>query len=306
MTALASYNPDSGAQWAWDATSIELAQTCLRKYWYKNIRGLRPKSLSVHLLFGSLYATALENFYKYVAEGASTEDALHRIVHEALKQSWDYEANAPIQFDHNAKTRVNLIRSLVWYIDEFANEAENGIKTHHLADGKPAVELSFTLEISDDLVLCGHLDRVVQYGDDLYVMDQKTTGNALGTYFFRQFKPSNQMSLYTWAGKVILKTPIAGVIIDGAQIAVGFTHFERGFTHRTPKELDEWFESAQYTIDLARLATERNNFPMNLASCGNYGGCEYRTLCSTCPSVRENYERGDFVEAPVWDPLVPR
>lgn len=306
MTELLSYEKGTGSQFAWDATSIELAQTCLRKYWYKNIRGLRPKSLSVHLLFGKLYADALEHFYKYIAEGATKEESLHRIVHECLTSSWDYETNTPRQFDHNAKTRVNLVRSIVWYIDQFADEAELGITTHHLADGKPAVELSFTLEISDDLVLCGHLDRVVKYGDDLYVMDQKTTGGVIGPYFFRQFKPSNQMSLYTWAGKSILSSPVAGVIIDGAQIAVGFTRFERGFTHRTPRELDEWFASAQYTIDLARLATERNEFPMNLASCGNYGGCEYRSLCSTCPSVRGNYERGDFEESPVWDPLVPR
>lgn len=296
----------SNRQFGWDATSIELAQTCLRKYYYKNIRGLQPKYKSVHLIFGGHYATALEHFFKYRATDHSIEDALARVVHETLTDTWNYETNTPVQFDHNAKTRTNLVRTIVWYVDQFATEAASVITTHHLSDGTPAVELSFTLDIDDNLILCGHLDTVVEYGEDLFVMDQKTTGGTIGTYFFEGFKPSNQMSLYTWAGKAIMHSPVSGVIIDGAQIAVGFTRFERGFVHYTQAELDEWFEDARYTIDLARMASERNTFPMNRASCGNYGGCEFRRICSRAPAVRENYIAADFDVAPRWDPLVPR
>ena len=37
--------------------------------------------------------------------------------------------------------------------------------------------------------LCGHLDRVVTYGGQKFVMDQKTTGSTIGPYFFDGFKP---------------------------------------------------------------------------------------------------------------------
>jgi hypothetical protein len=296
---------EDGKQFAWDATSIELAQTCLRKYYYAMVRGVAPKHKSVHLIFGGIYASALENFYKWRAEGDSIDLALNKTIRLAMTQSWDTETNQPKIFDDDKKTRVALIRTIVWYIEQFADESSDGLVTHHLANGKPAVELSFTLEVTDDIVFCGHLDRVVKMGDSLYIMDQKTTGGTVGTYYFRQFSPSNQMSLYSWAGKAVLHSPISGVIIDAAQVAINFTRFERGITTRSRDQLDEWLESALYTIDLAQKATEANKWPMNLASCGNYGGCPFRSLCSTSPAVRENYIKADFVDHN-WDPLEAR
>ena len=50
----------NGLQFAWDATSLSLAQTCLRKYYYTMIRGVQPRNKSVHLIFGGIYASSLE------------------------------------------------------------------------------------------------------------------------------------------------------------------------------------------------------------------------------------------------------
>jgi hypothetical protein len=63
---------DEGIQHAWDATSVDLASTCLRKYYYTMVRQIKPKTQSVHLIFGGIYASALESFYKKRALGAST------------------------------------------------------------------------------------------------------------------------------------------------------------------------------------------------------------------------------------------
>lgn len=296
---------EDGVQIAWDATSLELAQTCLRKYYYTMILGVTPKSRSVHLLFGGIYASALELFYKLRAEGIEYEAAVRQTVRHALEESWDREANSPKDFNDTKKTRPNLIRTIVWYIDQFAAETEDGIKTYHLQNGKPAVELSFSLEAGDDIIFCGHLDRVVEYGDALYVMDQKTTGGTIGPYFFEQFKPNMQMSMYTWAGQVVLHSPVKGVIIDGAQIAVGFTRFERGITTRTKDELQEWFESVHYIVGNAQAASRRNEWPMNTSACGNYGGCPFRLVCSRSPQIRESYLRSEYTSH-VWDPIKRR
>lgn len=326
---------DNGVQIGWDATSIELAQTCLRKYYYTMILGIRESKKSVHLLFGGIYASALENFYKYRAEGMDIQEALEEVVHEAMIASWEYKMNpdgthqltedgkrigGPKHFDDVKKTRNNLIRTIIWYVEQFGVENEDGLVTYHLQNGKPAVELSFTLEVDTDLLLCGHLDRVVSMGPHLYVMDQKTTGGTVGPYYFNQFSPNNQMSLYSWAGRAILSSPIHGVIIDAAQIALNFTRFERGVTPRSKDQLTEWFASAKYTIKNAQYASDRWNhlseeqktpenlaaiWPMTLASCGNYGGCPFRLLCSRSPGVRENFIRADYTEHN-WDPLEAR
>jgi hypothetical protein len=290
----------NGIQTAWDATCIEAAQTCLRKYYYAYIEGWEPKRKSVHLLFGGMYATALENFYKYQAEGMTQDEAEVRVVREALIDSWENP------LEDSKKSRSGLIRTIVWYITEYGDETYSAVKTHYLENGQPAVEVSFALDVGDDIVLCGHLDRVVDFGG-LYVQDQKTTGTTISTYFFEQFNPHNQFSLYAWAGQAIFGSPIKGVMVDAAQIAVNFSRFERHVTPRTNDQLSEWWENTQYTIALAQQAAALEKFPMNLSACGNYGGCPYRSICSASPSVRANYLKADFTRREhAWDPINPR
>lgn len=321
-----SFDAD-GVQFAWDSTSLKLAEACLRKYYYKLIIGWQPERKSVHLLFGGWYASALESYYKYVADGMSQDNALAEVVGEALVETWEFPTceacegtggnNAecpdcngegkltaggiPWQSDHNTKTRENLIRTIVWYIDQFGED--DSCQTVILSNGKPAVEHSFRLEADNGIILSGHLDRMIEYGGKVYIQDQKTTGSTITGRFFDNFNPDSQMSLYTFAGKSIFGLPIKGVMIDGAQIAVGFTRFERGFTFRTDDQLDEWYDNSMYHIEKARQATRDNHFPMNPASCGNYGGCEFRHICSKAPSVREQFLKGDFVKGKRWDPL---
>ena len=52
------------------------------------IEGWRNKTDSVHLRFGSLYHTALENFDKYRALGMVYGDALAIVVTEILMTTW--------------------------------------------------------------------------------------------------------------------------------------------------------------------------------------------------------------------------
>lgn len=296
---------DNGVQIAWDATSLDLAQTCMRKYYYANILGAKPRKQSVHLIFGGIYAKALEEFYKELANGQSVEEALCAVVHLALIESWDKETGQPVAFEDANKTRVSLIRTIVWYVDEFAIESDSGIKTHYLQTGEPAVELSFRLDFAQDILYCGHLDRVVTYGDEYYVMDQKTTKTTVGSYYFRGFDLSNQMSGYTFAGKAVLHTPVSGVIIDAAQIMVNSSRFERGFTTRSVDQLEEWYNDTVRSIEMIQHQSEAAFFPMNPNSCFNYGGCPYKSICSVSPSVRKNYLKSDF-QSHHWDPVTPR
>lgn len=302
-----------GLQFAWDSTSIKLAEECLRKYQYKMIGGWTPFEASPHLRFGGVYASALEHFYKHRAEGLSHDDALCEVVHEALFETWDYEldeagekipdSGKPWLSSHKLKTRENLIRTIIWYLEQFRGDSAEVVI---LANGKPAVEHSFALPVDDDIIFCGHLDRLVNYADNLMVMDQKTTGSTISSQYFEQFKPDVQMSMYTFAGKMIYQLPVRGVIIDAAQIAVGFTRFERGITMRTDSELQEFYDTTMHTIQQARTATALGHFPMNRTSCDKFGGCEFRKVCSKSPEVRKNFLKADFEQGPRWDPLETR
>lgn len=294
-----------GTQFMWDATSISTAQTCLRKYYYSMIEGWKPLHESYHLRFGKHYADALEHYYKHRALGLDKHEALRLVIREAMENTWDRsdDHSGPWLSPDTAKTRENLIRTIIWYCAQFEDEA---IKVVTLDGGKPAVELTFKIPVDNGIIFSGHIDRLVEYSGDIYPMDQKTTAQTISPKFFDQFKPNTQMSMYTFAGKAGWQIPIKGIIIDGAQIAVGFTRFERGFTFRTDPELDEWYNDTLFWIATAQHASREHHFPMNPASCGNYGGCEYRTVCSRAPSVRESFLRASFKKTTPWDPSITR
>lgn len=299
-----------GTFFAWDSTMLKAAEKCPRYFQYKMIEGWQPVRKSVHLVFGGHYAKALERYHRLRAEGNSLDDALESVILDCLRETWEIcgsrdgvPIGKPWDSMDNTKTRETLIRSIIWYIDEFANDS---LRTVILPDGKAAAELSFTLAVDDDIVICGHLDRLCEQGGDAYVADNKTTSSVITQRYFDQYSPDTQMSLYTFAGHAIYKLPVKGVVIDAAQVLVGGTRFERGFTFRTQEQLDEWYNGIMELIYRMNEYVTAGNFPMNPSSCGNYGGCEFRHVCSKNPAQREAFLKADFNRSSVWNPLERR
>lgn len=293
-TTPSPYLPD-GRQYAWNSTTLGLGKECLYKYKLAVIDGWSPRSLNNNITFGHWYAAALESYHKLRAQDIPHDEAVHYLVRTTLQSIKGWEGD-------NIKNPQTLIRSIVWYLEEFKDDP---CKTVILTDGRPAVELTFQFEYSTDITFCGHLDRVVEYAGDYYIQDQKTTGASLGSYYFKRYSPDNQMSLYTVAGQVIWKLPVKGVMIDAAQIAVGFTRFERGFAFRTPEQSEEWLADAEWHIHNIWEATLRNHFPQNDKACMNYGGCQFLAVCSKSPQVREEFLKTDF-EKRMMNPLEVR
>lgn len=306
-------------QFAWDSTSTGLLMDCPRKYYLTLIEGWRKKDESVHLRFGGIFAYCMESYAHAKAAGADHEDALDAAVARALLESWDHDRDEsgeriagtgnPWSPDNSPKkNRDTLLRTVIWYFEEYKND---NAKTLILPNGRPATEVSFKFEsgIADpyggEYLLAGHLDRGVEYADDPFVMDQKTTGGGLGAYYFSQFDLSNQMSQYTFAGKIIWNVPLRGVMIDAAAILVGSTTFGRAITMRSEGQLQEWHENLGNWFKLAHIFADSGKYPMNLQSCNNYGGCVFKGICSKDPRVRDNFLKTDF-EKRFWNPLEER
>lgn len=314
--------PSTQIQLAWDSTSLGYLKTCPRLYYYQMIEGWSSKEESVHLRFGIEYHHALQDYDLSRAANVAHDGAIHDVVRELLLRTSDFDP------DHKAKTRESLIRTVVWYLDQFKDDPA---ETLILSDGKPAVEQSFRFEldfgprgtidyINEDgtivyhdnpqhYMLCGHLDRVVTYSGDLFVMDRKTTSMSLSPYYFAQWEPSNQMTLYTLASKIVLGAPVRGVIIDAARILPEISEFGRGFTFRTPDQLEEWLHDLRYWLTLAEQYATAGSWPMNDTACDKFGGCRFRQVCSRSPSVRPQFLKSNFIQLPLeerWNPLRPR
>lgn len=293
-------------QIAWDSTSLGLFKECPRKYYYSVVQGWTGKVDNVHLKFGQLYHAALELYDHRKAEGASHEEAAYAAIRYCGEATW---ANGrPWNSDDSNKNRFTLTRTVAWYLHHFA---EDPLETVILANGKPAVEVSFRMDTGftfiteEDALLCGHLDRIVKLGDDPYILDRKTTKTTIDSSFFEKFNPDNQMTTYTLASTVVLGTMVKGIIIDGAQVAVNFSRFKRGTTTRHPAELEEWLREFKGYLKMAEHYAETNFWPKNDKSCGNYGGCPFRAICSKAPGMRQEWLSNTYHKR-VWDPLQVR
>lgn len=299
-----------GLQLAVDSTSLGEFKTCPRRYYYRIIRGLQPLTISHHLTFGLLYHGALERYDHRRSALASHDDALDFAVEWVLKETWDSTLQRPAGWGDSNKNRMTLLRTIVDYLDKFG-EADP-MTTVQLANGKPAVELSFSFfsglksELTGEpFTFCGHLDRLASLNGIPYVQDRKTTSHTISPGWFAQFSPHNQFSLYSLAAQVVWSVPVRGVILDGAQVAVGFSRFERALIGRDQSQLEEWHRDAGYQLRAMELCAKEEYWPMNDQSCDKYGGCPFRSICSKPPASREQWLQSEF-RVQVWDPLERR
>lgn len=294
-----------------DSTSLGYLKTCPRLYQYSMTiaepgQGYQTKLENVHLIFGQLYHAALERYDHSRFAGRSHDEAQLDAVRFVLIATW--RDGRPWNSDDKAKNRFTLLRTVVWYLEQFK---EDSLRTLRLENGKPAVELSFRIQTEyhtsegEQFVLCGHMDRLVEHAEDFYVSDRKTTKSTLDNRFFESFTPHNQFSGYTLAGKVVYKLPLKGLIVDAAQVAITFSRFERQIVSRHESQLEEWYKELGYWFGMAERYARENYWPMNDTACGNYGGCPFRPICNKTPGNREMWLRSGYVPR-VWDPTQSR
>jgi len=197
-------------------------------------------------------------------------------------KDWDPDTTTKAGNYKNPSTLVQLV------VDYFDNYREDTAKTVILENGRPAVELTFKFQLDFGPVghpdvtylLCGHLDRVVDINENIFVIDHKTTTTTLSDYFFKGFSPNNQMTLYTFAGKVVMDMEVKGIVIEGAQIGLEkFTSkFSRGFAYRSDDLIDEWLADLEYWLNAAETFAEEDHWPQNDQSCGMYFKCQSRGM----------------------------
>lgn len=309
--------PGTRTQTAWDSTSLTAFKSCPRYYQYTILEGWQPKDESVHLRFGQELHLALQNYEESRAADIPHDEAVFDVVKALMERTFDFRPDPETKVGRY-KSREALIRTTIWYLEQYR---EDTAKTLRLEDGEAAVELSFSFELdwgpesSKEVltvipyILCGHLDRVVEFNGETYVMDHKTTTSTPGDYYFAQYEPNNQMSLYTLASQVIFQTAIKGVIIDVIQLLAEESRFTRAPTFRTPDQTQEWMEDLRRWLAKAEACAVEGHWPQNDTACSMYGGCRFRGVCSKSPQARQAFLEADFNQLPEeerWNPLRPR
>ncbi len=296
-------------QIAWDSTSLGALKTCPRYYQYNIIEGYVTKADNVHLVWGGAYNNALVTYNKCIAKGVEREAAVLEAVRYALTTTWDHKLNVPWISDEPAKNRETLIRAVVWYLEKFA---EDPLTTLVSKDGEPALEQQFRISLDltsrlsrENYLLCGYLDREAEFDGGEWIVDWKSSKYALDGKYFAKYSPNNQVSQYSFAGKIMRHQAVKGVIIDAVQLGATFARFQRQEIPRTNAQLEEWLVDAEYYISQNEIFVSRNYWPQNDTACDKYGGCAFRTICGSSPEVRQKLLDGLFHKR-IWDPLQVR
>lgn len=222
----------------------------------------------------------------------------------AVEESRNYIPN------HNTKNRETLARLVVWYCLDQPEALEDGLHSYVFPDGTAAVELSFAIptpwktKYGETYILAGHMDQIGVFGEELFVVDQKTTTKGLDKKFFDSYNPSVQFDTYYTVGKLLYPDlPIKGLLIDASQTLVGGAKFARYPYYKTEAQMEEHLKDIGFWIKLAEQYAEDHYWPMNKSACWL---CGFKNICNKDPSERERYLKADFKKEPRWDPLKTR
>jgi PD-(D/E)XK nuclease superfamily len=310
MTAPSHLIAGTSLQFAWDSTSLGEFMSCAYRYKLSILDGWQSRGSRIELTFGLLFHWGLEHFERLLQTSLDREAALFQMIRDLLARTKGTEIEAidasdGLRFIDNKRTPYTLVRSIVWYIDEYEHDPYTTVV---FPDGRLGLELRFQFEVShftyqgQPFLISGHLDRLASTADDeVRFHDRKTTAKTINTDWFSGFDLSLQMDIYTLGSKIVFDQPLRGGVIDGAQLAVGFNRFERGLIRRTPDTLAESMRLIEHQFRLAVIYAEEDYYPQNKQACFL---CAFKRICSQPPSIRSEFLKADFLQREErWNPL---
>jgi hypothetical protein len=264
------------------------------------VRGLESPEGIVHLEFGTMVHSALGEYWTLRANGQDHEEALREVIKGTLEITWNPTLKRG-WLGNAEKNRLTLLRTIVWYCDHYGRD-DGDMEIITLGNGRLALELDFEFDsgyespaTGERVMFIGRLDSIrrFQTQDKKWIVDTKTTAQTMGQYWFKSFSPDNQFSLYDLAGKIAFGQEVEGVIVDGIQVAAGFSRFGRAEVPRTDAMRDEWIhEVQQYWLPFMTACAERAWWPQNDRACY---GCRWRDICRLPPGQRELWiEKGGY------------
>lgn len=264
-------------------------QTCPAKYQLRIKQGWTTRRRSSALSFGGGFHEGLATWYK-------THDLAAAL--SAIVNKWDDSVSVD-----DYRTKEKAVQVMIDYVKHYPQES---FKVVGIEDGRPMIEVPFVLDtglVCDDgepIEYGGIFDGLVDFNGQLWVFEHKTT-SQLGSYYFDQFKPNNQVTGYIWAAEQLSGRKVHGAIINAIGVyKTGATKFERGMTARHPQDLKEWLENIRIVCNQIKRA-EKEGYSQSTGACTLYGKCEYHSIhVLSHPSERQKRLESDYIQE-AWD-----
>lgn len=294
------------ARLVWDATT--LASFCLDplQYYWRYVEGYNSIEPSINLLWGTAWDKTSEQYWLARGAGRPREEALHSAIAFAIDHANKVELDvvaASSGKDAKKKNLSTLIRSIVWYDDEFGAdeyEAATAEKTQHVK------RLPIMSGFGEPYYLVGNFDQVMRdtTNGKLVVFERKSTGSTISSSFWQRYDPSVQINTYAMmAHDRYSKEGLSNIVVEACQTAVGFSRFSRHECFRTPQQHDHWLKVVCFWIKFAEQIAAFGDWSVAMNLAGQMWESSMRNIQRRSPAMWTGLLDAAMEKQELWDPL---
>lgn len=299
----------------WDASSAHVVGECPRKAEYLLERGLRPRGEPyAYLRAGSAIHAALNAFHA----GAGTDEIM-----AAAAAKWGEDIPAPPGSDY-AHLSLGFIEGVVKnYIlfyekhkgfhplivrpEEINREnlvaaVWNVTDDERIVLGESKIVMRFDVD-GEELIYAGKPDLPALMGGQVICVDFKSTSSYLSTWYFSQYRYSNQLRGYGAILSSLLSKDVQGAVIVGIHVgpkALESSSNVTRFLFYGPQSYSaaQRLEALKNQLHWKKVLDwhrENGYFPQHPGrACSS---CDYAPLCAISPGpVRELATKQDYVQ----------
>jgi hypothetical protein len=275
-----------------DNFMVSQIKACPRKYFWRVEKGLvnmiRP---SFAPTFGIAVHKAMEAFYL----GGTSLEATRAFL-ESYIPFWKRFGNPEVSRTPELGVEI---------VDGFCTQFEND--PYKTVEG--CVEIGFMTELTPDVLYCGRIDRMVEIGGDVYVLDWKTSSMP---WLFCE-RPNDQGTGYVWGAGEIKGVKIEGVIFDVIHTRATSLKAQkegtpkwltdRRISGRSAWEVEEWKETTLHYAGMIKGCQASGVWVKNGEACVNYNQiCEYAQLCNSQGVMQDRIMENEY-EVSKWEPF---
>lgn len=248
-------------------SSCCLLHSCPRKYQLQKLWPVYEKDATVHTEYGKMFGAGIQA----ILCGANIQDA---IIEASLQWSLDiYDTEKEKSFWH-------CINAIIKFQDELPDTILSQYKVVYW-NGKPASELSFMIELPDRFYYRGYIDILLEHKFDgsLLVVDAKTSGaNYISSYKYQNSAQAIGYSIVIDA----IRPNTTSFSVCYFEYLTGLNKFVDHIFVKNYLERAYWIRNLLLDIELIKLYSSYDDWPMHGESCGGFGKyhCQFIDTCT--------------------------
>ena len=268
--------------------------SCPMKYYWKHVRRLSTKTKAKGLSMGYCMSKGLEAYRAQGSFDVAAESFMNAWEEDGRVLRMEMDVSDPKDF----RTTKRGLEILNEYVRENPDDPEQTVEPEVSFDGVEVGKVGDTT-----ILLRGRIDGVMNIGG-LCINEDKTAA-ALGPTYIPTLSESLQIKIYLWVADTLGlfriggKTSMPRCVMNVVKIHPHeYKHF-RDITLKSRNTLEDArinvLKWAQQILWAEEHKVFPKNDPNNDIACNRYGGCEFKGICFSHGSVKDEMIKNEFI-----------